>query len=75
MKWCVACETYYEGGREITCSDTCHEILILKLERKFGKFKKVVRSSTGVAYRVPLREIAEKGLREQDLDRYPVWKE
>jgi len=75
VRWCVVCETEYEGGRELTCSDACHELLLLKLERECGKFKKVVRKATGIAYRVPLRDIAENGLAEKDLDRYPVWKE
>lgn len=56
------------------CSDE-HEELIRRLISEFGEFKKVVRMSTDIAYRVPTRDIIEKGIREQDLDRYPLWEE
>lgn len=36
-------------------------------------FIKVVRASTGVAYKVPIKDTIEKGVREEDLDRYPLW--
>jgi len=42
---------------------------------EFGEFKKVVRKTTGVAYKVPTRDIIEHGVKEQELDRYPLWKE
>ncbi|KKL78846.1 hypothetical protein LCGC14_2020730, partial [marine sediment metagenome] len=65
----------YEVGRELTCSDQCHEDLTRRLIARFGEFKKVVRQSTGVAYKVPTRDIIERGVREQDLDQYPIWDE
>jgi len=55
--------------------DVSREELIQKLIARFGEFKKVVRMRTGVAYKVPTREILEHGLREQDLDRYPLWED
>lgn len=73
MRKCFICLKYYEGGRELTCSDECHEELVRRLVAEFGEFKKVVRASTGVAYKVPTSDIIESGLREQDLDRYPLW--
>lgn len=51
------------------------ERLIQELIARFGEFKKVVRMRTGVAYKVPTRDILEKGIREQDLDRYPLWED
>jgi len=69
------CLNSYEGGREWTCSDACHEELIKRLISEFGEFKKVVRMSTSIAYRVPTRDILEKGIREQELDQYPLWEE
>ncbi|MDD4987188.1 MAG: hypothetical protein PHQ43_15735 [Dehalococcoidales bacterium] len=42
---------------------------------EFGEFKKALRANTSVAYRVPTRDIFEKGLREQGLDRYPKGEE
>ncbi len=59
----------------MTCSDACHEKLIRRLIAEFGEFKKVVRAATGVAYKVPTRDIIEKGIQEQELDQYPKWED
>lgn len=75
MPKCCICDREYESGRELTCSDECHGELANRLIARFSEFKKVVRQSTGIAYKVPTRDILEKGIREQDLDRYPIWKE
>ena len=72
---CFICETLYEGGREMTCSDACHEKLVSRLIAEFGEFKKVVDSTTSIAYRVPTRDIIEKGIKWRDLNRYPLWEE
>ena len=55
--------------------DRSRERLMRGLIARFGEFKKVVRVRTGAAYKVPTRDILEKGIREQDLDQYPVWGE
>lgn len=73
MPHCVICLKSYDGGRELTCSDECHEELAWRLISKFGEFKKVISMTTGIAYRVPTRDVIEKGLREEELDQYPVW--
>lgn len=73
MPHCVICLKSYAGGRELTCSDECHEELARRLISEFGEFKKVISETTGIAYRVPTRDIIEKGLREEELDQYPVW--
>ncbi|MBA7519919.1 hypothetical protein ES705_12007 [subsurface metagenome] len=70
---CVICGKAYFGGRQFTCSDACHEELANRLIAKYGEFKKVVRDSTGEAFKVPTRDIIEKGVQEQDLDQYPKW--
>ena len=72
LKVCLICDKLYDEGREWTCSDGCYEALVSRLIAEFGKFKKVVRQTIGVAYRVPTRDILDKGLREE-LGRYPVW--
>lgn len=59
----------------MTCSDECHEELVRHVISQFGQFKKVIRQSTGVAYKVPTRDILEKGIKEAELDRYPLWEE
>ncbi|GAI47473.1 unnamed protein product, partial [marine sediment metagenome] len=54
----------------MTCSEQCHEELVRRLVAEFGEFKKVVRMSTGIAYKVPTRDIIERGIREEELDQY-----
>jgi len=75
MPICLVCQNFYEQDGELTCSDDCHKELVRRLIAEFGEFKKVVRAGTGIAYRVPTRDILEKGLREGDLDRYPIWED
>lgn len=49
--------------------------MVRRLVVEFGEFKKVIRLSTGVAYKVPTRDIIEKGFRGEELDQYPRWEE
>jgi hypothetical protein len=60
-------------GCKMTCSDICHELFVKLCENAFGVNKKVVDEDTGIAYRVPVRDIIEKGLKWEDLNRYPIW--
>jgi len=62
------------GGEsaEVECN---REELVKHLIDQFGEFKKVVRMATGEAFKVPTRDIIEKGIREQDLDQYPKWED
>lgn len=53
--------------------DQGHECIIQEYIARFGEYKKIVRMSTGVAYKVPTRIIIEQGIREQDLDQFPLW--
>lgn len=71
MPFCLICGKFYTEGREWTCSDAHHEELVNRLVAQFGEFKKIVRMATGEAFKVPTRDIIEKGIREQDLDQYP----
>lgn len=80
--FCTICEKVIPdpGGLLIpldrtTCSVECHEELIRQAEAVLGKYKKVIRLSTGVAYQVPTRDMIEKGIKELDLDKYPLWPE
>ncbi len=75
MPRCVICQQIYDRGRELTCSDECHEELVRRLAADSGEFKKVVRLSTGVAYKVPTRDIIEKEIRVENLGQYPIWEE
>lgn len=58
-----------------TCSDECHDVLIDTIESIVGKYKKVTRLETGVDYKVPTIDLIEKGIKEEDLDKYPIWNE
>jgi len=75
VRVCVICGKPYIMGRLLTCSEECHEKLIEILIKKFGECKKVVDAETGKAYKVPTRDILEKGLRYGDLINYPLWEE
>ncbi len=48
--------------------------LIQKMEAQFGLYKKVVDMETGITFRVPIRDIIVKGLKQQELHKYPEWK-
>ena len=39
---------------------------------KFGEFKRIV-NHRGVAYKVPTVVIIREGIKEQDLDNFPLW--
>jgi len=49
--------------------------LVDRLERAFGIYKKVVDNETRKIHMVPTRDIIEKGLRHQDLKKYPEWRD
>lgn len=69
---CFICGGPCLPGR-VTCSDGCHGKLVDRLERDFGRYKKVVDLTTGMAHRVPTRDIIERGLKQEDLRKYPRW--
>lgn len=75
MKQCVICDRPVPAvfGPKMTCSNGCHEEFVARLEREFGTHKRMVRSSTGEEFRVPVRDIVEVGVQERDLDHYPRW--
>jgi len=63
------------SGSKVTCSDVCHERLVACLEAEYGTHYRCVRMSTGEEFRVPTRDIIERGVKERDLDQYPHWDE
>ncbi len=68
MPKCVVCLKIHSGGREMTCSDECHQELARRLVAEFGEFKKVVRMTTGVAYKVPTIDIIFYGINNLEHD-------
>lgn len=70
---CVVCGVTYLPGRDTTCCQECHDKLVNYMIWKHGEFKKVIRVTTGEAFKVPLRDILESGVREEELDKYPKW--
>ncbi len=75
LRVCIICGKSYVMGRRFTCSEECHRRLIENLIEEFGEYKKVVDAETGRAYKVPTRDILEKGLRYKDLVNYPLWED
>lgn len=71
---CVVCGGLYRVGGFYTCSEACHRRLVDALVREFGEFKKIFDLETGVAYRVPTREVLERGLWCRDLKKYLEWR-
>ena len=59
--------------KSITCCAACHEAFVGEMEREFGTHKKIVRMRTGEEFRVPVRDMIEVGVREEELDKYPRW--
>ena len=41
----------------------------------YGEFKKVVDEKSGLAYKVPVKDIITKGLKWEELDKYPIWED
>lgn len=71
----ACCRADVWPNQRLTCAPKCHDTLVAYLEGEFGTHKKVVRQATGEAFRIPTRDIIDRGIREQDLDRYPRWEE
>lgn len=69
------CNTDIKISSKTTCSDKCHEKLLEIFENEFGKFKKVTDITTEISYKVPTKDIIEKGLQWADLPKYPIWAE
>ncbi len=70
---CWICSAPLGGEHKVTCSDDCHEALILKFELTFGAYKRVTDLETMNIHKVPLRDIIEKGLKQEDLKNYPAY--
>ena len=67
---CIICDRPTIIGR-MTCSDSCHEKFIEFCEEQYGVSKNVVDQTTGITYKVPTRDIVERGLKWKDLAKYP----
>lgn len=70
---CVICDK--PGTFKMTCSEGCHEEFVEFCEEQYGISKKVIDQTTGISYKVPTRDIIEKGLKWKDLPNYPQWEE
>ena len=71
---CSVCGDEIPEG-SLTCGGDCHEIAIDFIESQFGVYKKVTDEVSGITYKVPVRDIIEKGLKQPDLVNYPLWTE
>lgn len=69
---CIICDKPTITNK-MTCSDDCHEMFVEFCEEQYGITKKVIDQTTGISYKVPTRDIIEKGLKWEDLPKYPRW--
>ena len=46
-----------------------------KMIKEFGEHKKVIDFASGVAYKVLTKDIITKGVKQQELDKYPIWED
>lgn len=68
---CVICEKK-NSYCVFTCSKKCHAKFVRELVKRFGKFKKVIVEEK--AYKVPLIDIIEKGLKGWEIPlKYELW--
>ena len=73
---CVICsEPTVTNKLKLTCGDNCHDKFVEFCEWQYGISKRVVDQTTGISYKVPTRDIVEKGLKWKDLVNYPRWEE
>lgn len=72
---CIICSLPVTVSGNMTCSEKCHNEFVKLSEKKFGIMKRVVDATTGIAYKVPTKDIIEKGLAWKDLTKYPIWKD
>jgi hypothetical protein len=71
---CVICNMHILTRGRMTCSENCHEKFVKICEEEFGIAKKVIDDTTGIMYKVPTRDIIEKGITWRDLTKYPTIK-
>ena len=67
------CNADVISHRRQTCSDECHKKLITEMTKEFGEFKKITDIESGIAYKVPTKDIVEKGIQYEELPRYQRW--
>ena len=51
------------------------EQILRDCEMQFGKYKKIILSTNGKAYKVPVRDIMTIGIKGVNLPSYPEWTE
>lgn len=72
---CRECSNQIPKDREatgnITCSQECHDKLVVVWEKTFGMDRILVDGVTGKKYRVPIRRIIERGIKYEELSQFP----
>ncbi|GAH73586.1 unnamed protein product [marine sediment metagenome] len=70
---CIVCgKKNALGPRKFTCSKRCHKKFLQELIDDFGEYKQIVDMATGKTHKVPIEDIFEHGIKQQDLKKYPV---
>lgn len=67
------CESDVSINFKHTCRGECHSQLIKEMTEQVGEFKKIIDIETKIAYKVPTKDIIEKGIMYGELSSYPRW--
>jgi hypothetical protein len=65
------CNADVELISQTTCSMVCHDKFIIEMQEQFGVEKIIQDMETGKKHKVPVKDIVEKGLKHEDLIKYP----
>ena len=73
---CVVCRKpipqYRIAEGAFTCGENvCHEAFVTRLERQFGTHKRVIDMKRRKVFLVPVRDMVERTVKQQDLWQYP----
>lgn len=44
-----------------------------ELIARFGEYTKITDQQSGLAYKVPTRDIITRGIKQEELDKYQLW--
>jgi len=73
---CIVCKKNNKSNfRKYTCSEECHKKFLQELINDFGEYKKITDMTTGKTYKVPIKEIFEHGIKQENLKNYSIMEE
>jgi len=69
----ACCDADVLNHQNITCSEECHSKFVEKMLDEFGEYKKITDNVSGLTYKVPTKQIVEKGITQEQLKDFPLW--